>query len=113
MPLGYFGQITDQTGGAPCGGQVPQCQIQTVPQQQQQQQQLPSSESVNAVLRGEQGGWGKVVISTALRAILILPGMALSGVRGSRLLWGAGLSSATITVFLFIFYGAKCDGRRQ
>jgi hypothetical protein len=73
-------------------------------------QSLPSSDSVNAVLRREPGGWTKVLVSTALRAVLIAPGMAVVGARGWKLPAGALLSSATITFFLFIFYGAKVDG---
>ncbi|MCP4204266.1 MAG: hypothetical protein GY769_20305, partial [bacterium] len=45
-----------------------------------------------------------------LRAILIAPGMALAGAKGRNLILGSLLSSATITAFLFIFYGAKNDG---
>ncbi len=68
--------------------------------------QLPSSESVNAVLDGEDNGWMKVVMSTTLRAILIAPGLALAGGRGWKLVGGSLLSSTTITAFLFIFYRA-------
>ena len=68
--------------------------------------QLPSSESVNAVLNGEDNGWTKVVMSTALRAILIAPGLAMVGARGWKLAGGSLLSSTTITAFLFIFYRA-------
>jgi len=68
--------------------------------------QLPSSESVNAVLAGEANGWLKVAMSTALRAILISPGMAVAGARGWSLVSSSLLSSATITTFLFIFYSA-------
>lgn len=71
--------------------------------------QLPSSESVNAVLRGQDGGWAKVVTSTALRAVLIAPGMAFAGARGWRLVGASMLGSATITAFLFVFYGLQQD----
>lgn len=88
--LGYLGQVSDMTA-------------QTTPQ-------LPSSESVVSALRGEKNGWGKVVISTGLRAVLIMPGLALAGARGRNLIWGSLLSSTTITAFIFFFYSAKCDG---
>lgn len=99
MRVGSFGQVTEDAGAAPGGG------ITTT-----DHQPLPSSESVNAVLRGEPGGWTKVLVSTTLRALLVAPGMAMVGVRGWKLPAGALLSSATITFFLFIFYGAKVDG---
>lgn len=85
----------DQIGCAPCG------------MQRRQMGALPSSESVNAVLQREPGGWAKVVTSTALRALLIAPGMAVAGARGGRLVAGSLLSSATITAFLFVFYSAQ------
>jgi len=85
----------EQVGCAPCGGR------------RRNLGQLPSSESVNAVLDGQPNGWTKVAMSTALRAILIAPGMALSGARGWRLVSSSLLSSATITAFLFIFYSAQ------
>ncbi len=69
--------------------------------------QLPSSESVNDVLAGRTNGWPKVVGSTLLRALLIMPGVAVAGARGWRLVGGAFLGSATITAFLFVFYGAQ------
>lgn len=65
---------------------------------------LPSSDSVQRAIRGEPGAFGKVLVSTGLRALLILPGMAIVGVRGSRLVAGSLLSSATITAALFLFY---------
>lgn len=68
---------------------------------------LPSSEAVQSALAKRPGGWGKVVVATALRALLIAPGMAVAGARGTKLATGALLSSATITAFLFIFYRSQ------
>ena len=82
--LGYFGQVTDMAA-------------QTAPS-------LPSSASVQAAINGEKNGWGKVVLSTALRALLIAPGVAISGARGKDLVTGSLLGSATITAFIFFFY---------
>jgi hypothetical protein len=69
-----------------------------------QREVLPSSESVQAAIRGEEGAVVKVVVSTALRSLFIMPGMALVGVRGGKLIAGSLLSSATITAMLFLFY---------
>ncbi len=88
--LGFFGEVTDMAG-------------QTLPK-------LPSSASVQAALNGEKNGWGKVVASTALRALLVMPGVALAGARGKDLVVGSMLSSATITAFIFFFYGIKGNG---
>lgn len=65
---------------------------------------LPSSDSVQSAIRGESGALGKVVVSTALRSLFIMPGMAIAGVRGTKLVVGSLLSSATITAMLFLFY---------
>lgn len=94
MRVGTLG-AADLVGCAPCGVR------------RRSLGQLPSSESVNAVLRREPGGWGKVVLSTALRAVLISPGVAYAGARGWRLVGASLLSSATITTFLFVFYGMQ------
>jgi hypothetical protein len=72
---------------------------------------LPSSQSVLSVIRGEPGGWGKVALSTTLRTLLIAPGMWFAGGKGWRLWAGAGAASATITVFLFFWYAAQEQGR--
>jgi hypothetical protein len=87
IELGFFGAVTDMTAS-------------TVPQ-------LPSTASVQAALNGEKHGWGKVAASTALRALLIMPGVALSGARGKDLVMGSLLGSATITAFIFFFYTTK------
>ena len=87
--LGFFGQVTDMTA-------------QTLPK-------LPSSASVESAINGEKHGWGKVVLSTALRALLIAPGVALSGARGKDLLTGSLVGSATITAFIFFFYKSQSN----
>jgi len=95
MRVGTLGALGDQIGCAPCGGQ------------RRNLGQLPSSESVQAVLNHEPNGWTKVVMSTVLRSVLIAPGVAVAGARGWKLVGGSLLSSATITAFLFIFYRAQ------
>lgn len=72
---------------------------------------LPSSQSVLSVIRGEPGGWGKVLLSTSLRTLLIVPGMWFAGGKGWKLWAGAGAASATITIFLFFWYAAQEHGR--
>lgn len=67
---------------------------------------LPSSESVLAALRGEPGGWGKVLLSTLLRSLLIAPGVFLAGGRGWRLAAGSLVASSSITTFLLIWHYA-------
>jgi hypothetical protein len=99
MNLGALGDIFSDTGAAPM--------LANVPQPTEQIPKLPSSASVLCALRGEPGGWGKVMMSTGLRALLIAPGMAVSGARGARLVGGSLLASATITAFLFIFYSGR------
>ncbi len=87
--LGFLGQVVDDAGA-----------ITPRPP-------LPSSESVAAALRGDPGGWGKVAASTALRAVLIAPGMWVAGGRGWRLALGSLTASASITAFIFLFYRAS------
>lgn len=72
---------------------------------------LPSSQSVLSVIRGEPGGWGKVLLSTSLRTLLIVPGMWFAGGKGWKLWAGAGAASTTITIFLFFWYAAQEYGR--
>lgn len=67
---------------------------------------LPSSESVLAALRGEPGGWGKVLLSTLLRSLLIAPGVFLAGGRGWKLAAGSLVASSSITTFLLIWHYA-------
>lgn len=73
--------------------------------------QLPSSESVLSALRGEPGGWGKVLLSTLLRSLLIAPGVALAGGRGWRLVAGSLVASSSITTFLLIWYATAGRAR--
>lgn len=84
----------DQIGCAPCAGR-------------RTMGSLPSSDAVQTVLDRQRGGWGKVVTSTLLRALLIAPGVAVTGARGWKLVGGSVLSSVTITSFLFVFYSMQ------
>lgn len=71
---------------------------------------LPSSESVLAAINGEPGGWGKVLFSTLLRALLVAPGVWLAGGRGGRLVAGSLVASTSITAFLFLWYSMHRGG---
>ena len=93
MTLGGLGAATTDVGATPTD--------------------LPSSQSVLSVIRGEPGGWGKVAFSTILRTLLIAPGMWFAGGKGWRLWAGAATSSVTITVFLFFWYAAQEAGARS
>ena len=72
---------------------------------------LPSSASVQGLLEGQPGGLGRVVASTALRSVLILPGLLVAGVAPRRALLGALLGSVGITAFIVIYLGLKDDMR--
>lgn len=71
---------------------------------------LPSSESVLAAINGEPGGWGKVLMSTLLRSLLVAPGVWLAGGRGGRLVAGSLVASTSITAFLFLWYSMHRGG---
>jgi hypothetical protein len=68
---------------------------------------------VLSVIRGEPGGWAKVLFSTFLRTLLLVPGMWFAGGKGWRLWAGAGAGSVSITVFLFFWYAAQENGRAE
>ena len=66
---------------------------------------LPSSESVLCMLKGEPGGFGKVVASTLLRALLVAPGVWFGGARTFKsVAVGSLVASSSITAFLFVWY---------
>lgn len=75
----------------------------------------PSSQSILALYRGEQGALLRVVGSTLMRSALIAPGVALagylSGARGLRLagvtIGGSLVSAVAITGFLAAYYAFK------
>lgn len=67
----------------------------------------PSSYAVAAVLEGEPFAVARVVGATAVRSAFIVPGLALAGVRGRHLLWGAVLGATGITAALFALYGLR------
>ena len=70
-------------------------------------QSPPSSYAVAGVLDGEPGAWPRVFTGSAQRAVVIVPGLWLAGIRGRQLATGALYASATITTFLFVLYSLK------
>jgi hypothetical protein len=72
---------------------------------------LPSSDSTLSFLRGEPGGFGKVLTTTLLRALILAPGVWVGGGRGWRLVTGSLVSSLSISAFLFLWYSAHESGR--
>jgi hypothetical protein len=70
----------------------------------------PTSYDVAAVLENQPGGWGRVATGTAQRALFLVPGIALAGVRGGQLAGAALLGSMTITAWLFLLYSLRRKG---
>lgn len=65
---------------------------------------LPSSKATLGAINGEPGGWTSVVMTTALRSLLIAPGVWLGGARGWRLVAGSLVASTSISVFLYLWH---------
>lgn len=74
---------------------------------------LPSSDSTLSFLRGEPGGFGKVLTTTLLRALILAPGVWVGGGRGWRLVAGSLVSSLSISAFLFLWYSANGTGQAE
>lgn len=74
---------------------------------------LPSSDSTLSFLRGEPGGFGKVLTTTLLRALILAPGVWVGGGRGWRLVTGSLVSSLSISAFLFLWYSANGTGQAE
>jgi len=73
-------------------------------------QSPPSSYAIAAALEGEPGAWGRVIGVTLARALFIVPGLYLGGIRGRKILTGSLMAATTITGALFILYGLKRSG---
>lgn len=67
----------------------------------------PSSYAIAAVLEGERGAWWRVARATGTRALLLIPGLWVGGVRGTALFTGALAGSAGLTVALYRYYWRK------
>lgn len=63
----------------------------------------PSSSSVCAIFDGKPGGWSQFLLHWGVRAGLIAPGLALTGVRGRRLVTASLASSTLISMFLIAY----------
>jgi len=58
---------------------------------------------VCGVLDGAPGAWPKFLAHWMLRSALIMPGLAIAGVRDKRLITGALASSTLVSAFLTIY----------
>jgi len=67
----------------------------------------PSSESACALLEGKPGGIPRFIGHWLLRSALIMPGLALAGVRDRRLITASLASSTLISLFLVIYSVAE------
>jgi hypothetical protein len=67
------------------------------------------------MFNGEPGAVPKVIGHWMLRSVLIMPGLALAGVRDKRLLTGALLSSTFVSLFLIAYTAFERNrrGRRK
>jgi hypothetical protein len=72
----------------------------------------PSSYAIAGVLNGEDGAWGRVMTGSLQRSIFIAPGLLLAGIRGTRVITGSLLASASITAWLFAYYANQRDNVR-
>jgi hypothetical protein len=72
---------------------------------------LPSSDAAAEFLRGTEGGTGKIIASTVLRSVLILPGLLVVGVEPKKAVFGSLISSGLITGFILIYMGADAPKR--
>ena len=73
----------------------------------------PSSASVCAVLDRKPGGWPKFLAHWFLRGVLIVPGLAIAGVRDKRLIYAPLVSSTFISLFLVSFTLYKRSRKRN
>ena len=73
---------------------------------------LPSSDAAAEFLKGREGGTGKVIASTVLRSVLILPGLLVVGVEPRKAFFGSIISSSLITGFILIYMGSHDSKKR-
>lgn len=78
-----------------------------------QTKSLPSSDAASAFLEGAPGGGFALVTSTALRSVLIAPGLIAVGIPWKKALLGALVSSISITTFILIYMSAKKANQRR
>lgn len=71
----------------------------------------PSTYAIQALLEGEEGSVGRVMESTLLRTVFVIPGIYLATrLRGKELVTVSFAASASITLSLMVFYLAKKNG---
>ena len=59
---------------------------------------------------GDPTGWLQVAAATGLRSLFVMPGLALAGVRGRKLVVASLAGSVGITLALFAVYGLRRAG---
>jgi hypothetical protein len=64
----------------------------------------PTSYAIAGSLNGERGANFQVVKGMLTRTLVMMPGMALAGIRGKELLLGSLLGSVGISASLFALY---------
>lgn len=73
----------------------------------------PTSYAAVGALTGEPGALLRFSALTALRSLIIAPGLAVAGVRGKQLLFGSLASSITISVSALIYAAAIAAKTKQ
>jgi hypothetical protein len=63
----------------------------------------PTSYAAHAALSGSPKAIGMFMALTALRALIIAPGMAVAGIRGKQLLWGSLASSGLVSGIALVY----------
>ncbi len=71
----------------------------------------PSSYAMADFIEGHPGALPRVIAGTASRALIMVPGLALAGVKPPRLFNAAVLGSVGISTFLWLMYSSKARQR--
>jgi len=64
----------------------------------------PSTYAILAAIEGQEGAWRRVAVATAIRSLMIAPGLWIAGVRGWKVATGALAGSIGITAVLYAYY---------
>ena len=69
----------------------------------------PSDYAIEALVRGRRGGLPRTLGLTAMRSLLVAPGLYFAGMRGKKLLVGALAASASITLGMIVLRSLRRD----
>lgn len=72
----------------------------------------PSTYAIAAAIEGHPGGWPRMVGLTLWRAVVLLPGLWVGGVRGWTLPTAALGGSTAITAYLYFYYKTAKEKQR-